>query len=194
MNSDALLPLTDAKLLERISTRDWFVEAQRKRIEAELDQLRLAMDRFDAERLATVRDTSELLARLQRILAGQVSAVPTDCARLAACAGTVKNDLAEARRRFLRGPYRRLMPSSEIISGCDDVGQLREALVTRFDTVTEPDTQQCLETLARLIKRCQSAVRGELSGQQHSSAKNESKRQGDAVSSGPKSGNHGRCV
>lgn len=143
----------------------WFADATRIRVDAELAQLRIAMDAFDIERLQIVNGVVGLLSDLPHTLSENESENRlVDLAGLARRASSMKDRLAEIYRAFCQGPYRHLLASAESVVSDDGLCRIRENLVARFESVIEPDVKQCAGMLVSLIARCRATKRRRVSG------------------------------
>ena len=152
-------PLNEA-IVPYLCEDEWFIQAASTRQDAELDQLRRAMDAFDLRRMSILKRTVELIVRYPVILANKDgSSRSASMNRLAQEARLIQSHLESAFRRMQRR-YRALL-GHEVRSYSDgpSLNVLRTNLVQRFESVITPDTQSCMQKLAELIGRCQSKVR-----------------------------------
>ncbi|MCO6438547.1 MAG: ATP-binding protein [Phycisphaerae bacterium] len=148
-------PPTDQELAELISREDWFVKATVLRSADELGRLRNAMDRFEEDKRRVHDGLKRIDRDRERILSATGNGNSSSRhAGLARCARSLRDRLAASLAGLRRGPYRNLLGAGPPSEGDDcGTGQLRAALVSRFETLIEPQTASLLNRLEELAGR-----------------------------------------
>ena len=149
-------PPSDEELLTLIADEPWFIEATATRLTAEFGQLLTEMDQFDDLRMGIVKRSAKQVAEYPKILSCETSSKRSDrLVSLASQAQTLRDKLDSAFRAFRRDVYRPLLEDNRGIDIRDDgLRALRDALVDRYDSVIQSDTESCLGVLDRLIRNC----------------------------------------
>jgi hypothetical protein len=151
-----LRPLSDEELLGIIRDEPWFVETSTARCEMQIQMLSAAMNLFDEHRLASTADAATLLAEYAHAKALARPSHRNEALRaIRTRAVRVRQGLEDSHRQFRRRDYLPLLPPMD--NDCavsDELNAMRTDLDLRYTTVVQPDTQQCLEILDRLIRLC----------------------------------------
>lgn len=152
-------PLGEA-FLPHIRDDDWYVRAALARQEAELGRLREVMDTFGTERMGFVSQTKRLLARFRRVLTEpNVGRPASELAQLIREATSVRGRMQWALDTFILRHYRPLLGPDTAVDTPDGwLGRFRAHLINRYETITKPYTDSCLNTLDNLIGRCRSRI------------------------------------
>jgi len=149
------LPLGE-EILQHLREDDWFMEAQSRRVSAELTQLREHMDHFDGKRTVFIREVVSLVAELPQVLARSSGGERASRVKgLSREALQLREGLESAFNTFMRGAYRSLC-NEEVQIEDPHLLAFRSAIVDRFRSVIEPDTKACLSVIDTLIDRCKS--------------------------------------
>jgi len=141
------VPPFGAGILPHIRNKPWFRKAAETRALAEMELLREGMDRFDSLRIELTRRTS----RLAKSSAAKVGDTSEEAGRIAREASRLRRSLASALAAFIRDTYRPLIAGTESPE-CAPAAVVRKQLVERFESVTKPDSQSCMEILSRLAR------------------------------------------
>lgn len=137
----------------------WFQQAALERTMNELAELKERMDRFDDRRLQLAPELASLLARQPRLLARPMSKDRVRALEeLRDRAYLLKGRLSDAYHSFLRRSYRRYLPP-ETGFGVQGplVEEMRNNLVSRFESIIKLDVEKCLDVLEAFIRRCHPA-------------------------------------
>lgn len=148
--------LPDKELQKIICTQPWYIAATKARLEMDLQALAACMDTFDGQRVSFAERAVRLWAKYppaaglrdpsRRRVA--LAAIRTEAAQL-------KSRLQEADGHFRLHEYEPLLPSGKAIAVVGPaLSHVHAQLMDRYEKVIQPDTRQCLETLARLIQKC----------------------------------------
>jgi 2-oxo-4-hydroxy-4-carboxy--5-ureidoimidazoline (OHCU) decarboxylase len=148
--------VVNERILPYIREDSWFRQAALQRTINELAELKDRMDSFDNRRLRLIPEMASLLARQSRIMAHSRSGDRSKgMAELRDTAYRLKKRLSDAYRSFLRNSYRRYL---RLDAGCEAqdalLEEMRKNLVNRFESITKPDVEKCLEVFGEFIRRC----------------------------------------
>jgi hypothetical protein len=145
------------KILPYIRGDAWFEHATAERAISELTELRQRTERFENGRLQLISELASLLAREPRILARpRLGDRSKGLAELKNKACQLKKRLSSAYDSFLRNSYRRYL-APETGCGVQDpmIEEMRNTLVTRFESIIKNDVEKGLDVIDSFIRRCQ---------------------------------------
>jgi len=150
----------NGSILPYMEHDDWFRQAASERVLCELTQLRERMDSFDEGRLKLVNKFASLLALHHRIVTRRESPVrPGRLQDLKREAQQLHRRITSAYRQFLRNSYKRYLPSTECAGEEPLIQEMRTDLISRFESVIEPDITKSLAMIDRFISRFQADER-----------------------------------
>jgi len=153
-------PPTNQELALLISREEWFVRAAILRSADELGRLRSALDRFEENKRRIHYEIKRINRESEGILRGTCNRDATARhTELAQRAHILRSRLDASLARFRCGPYRNLL-GVWLPPEADDcgTGQLRAALVSRFEKLIEPQTASLLSLLDELAVRAMRRV------------------------------------
>jgi hypothetical protein len=130
----------------------WFVQAEGRRVVAELGLLAAEMNRFDQERYTVGKRAAELAVDRCRILRKGAEEREPLLTALARQAQSLRSRLKQAFDVFVRNAYRPLLglDPGESPHGKPLHGACKH-LVNRFDKYIAPDTQKILDQLDAIL-------------------------------------------
>jgi hypothetical protein len=155
---DFNIPTLNENILPYLRNDTWFKEAAFERIATELGQLCEKMDRFDNARIGIIGELANLLARYPKVL---MNSKKKDCTqmleKLSQQALSLKKRLKTLYNSFLDIPLSRyLCPMDNPVIEDPTVCELRQHLVSRFQSVIMPDVKKTLALIDKLLGRFQS--------------------------------------
>jgi hypothetical protein len=144
-------PMGDA-ILPFLQADPWFLDAAGRRISIELEQLREAMDAFDAHCDATAKRACKLLSEHPAVL--RDTRPQRRAARLATLVRTarvLRNELQAKTTELRREVFAPLLGGDEAVSRCTaNLQASRRQLKDRFEIASIPAVTACLTVLGRL--------------------------------------------
>ena len=151
---DLSIQLTDARLRSYLEKDKWFIDAAKKRTRTELDQLKVAMDSFDDQRMAVIHRAKAILTCRNSILdQAEDRRNKQRLTDLLREIRVLRKGLLSAKNAFERGLYRNYLPTQNLVKIIGrDIKTYASSLVHRFESVIEPDTNALLEYLDSMVR------------------------------------------
>lgn len=133
----------------------WFKKAALKRTFLELTHLREHMDVFEETRLAMIREFAVMSACLPQVQAQDCDNKGRLLAKLKLDAYKFQSRLRNSYELFIRDSYKRYMDCRVEFKTTDAlVEEMKDDLVSRFESIIKPDVKKTLAMLEGFISRC----------------------------------------